>query len=332
MQTSSWKSYRLLATAALCLTLSACDQGKAPHKTLEVAVQGIYSANISSDGSHAIIGSIQHGGSLWDLNRSERLYNWNHKEGEYSQLTSSAFSPSTKHAITADYQNLVLWNIESGSASRFWTSPDEMLSVALSTEGRFALLGLANYTAVMFDVQQGGVRRVFQHDNRVRSVSLSADGKLALSGSEDGSAKLWNTDTGELLQTIQHDGEVNLVSLAPNGDLALSVSQYDKAVVWRTKDGGIVGELDVREFAIQRGLTYQAAAFSEDSRSLLTGTSDRVVQLWDTSSLKRRDTWTVPKRSLWKPTSAAILALGFQSTDNSYWAIASNGLAHNLRK
>ena len=331
MQHNSWKSPQLLTAALLCLALSACEKGKAPNNTLEVAVQGIYSASISDDGKHAIIGSINHGGSLWDLDSGERTFNWNHKEGAYSQLTASGFAPDADKALTADYQNLVLWDVASGNANRFWTSPDEMLSVALSSEGRFALLGLANYTAVMFDVQQGGIRRVFQHENRVRSVSLSADGKLALSGSEDGNAKLWNTDTGELLQTITHNNEVGLVKLSPKGDLALSVSQYDKAVVWRTADGSMVGELDVHSFALQRGLTFQAAAFSDDSGLLLTGTSDRVVQLWNTASLKRKETWTVPKRSLWKPTSAAILALGFSASDNSYWAIASNGFAHNLR-
>lgn len=331
MLTDSRKSSRLLQLTLITFLIVACDQGQPPARSMEVAVQGIHAASISTNGQHAIVGSLNHGASLWDLSSNERSYNWNHKQNEYTAVTAAAFSPDGQFALTADYQNMVLWEVPSGKGIRFWNSPDEMLSVALSPDARFALLGLANYTAVLFDVQAGGVRRVFNHDNRVRSVALSADGTMAVTGSEDNSARLWNVETGELLRTVEHNDEVRLVQISPNGKLALSVSKYDKALLWHTSDAELLGELPLRSFAVQRGLTFQAAEFSADGKRLLTGTSDRVVQLWDTEHLTSEQAWTMPKRDAWKPTSAAILALGFEKGGEAYWAVASNGLVHRLK-
>ncbi|MGI9285544.1 MAG: WD40 repeat domain-containing protein [Pseudomonadales bacterium] len=314
------------------LLLCACGTDIAPGDSLEFANQGAHSAALSSDGQRAVIGAINHGGSLWDLGSSARKFDWNHTAGGFSTIAAAAFSPSANFALSADAQTLVLWDAASGAGLRYWAAPDRVLSVDLSPSGEFALLGMENFTAVLFDVRRGGVKRVFNHGNRVRSVALSNDGKLALSGSEDQTAKLWDVQSGKLLHTMQHAEDVRLVALAPQADLAFSVSKYDKAVLWKTVDGEAVGELPLRSFALQRGLTFTAAVFSNDSTQLLTGTSDRIVQLWDTRSLQELQRWTVSKRKAWKPTSAAILALAFGTKPNEYHALASNGFAHKLKR
>lgn len=316
----------------ISILLCACSTDVAPGDSLELASQGAYSAALSSDGQRTVIGAVNHGGSLWDLASSARKFDWNHVAGKFSAITAAAFSPNANFALSADAQTLVLWDVVSGAGLRYWTTPGRVLSVDLSRAGEFALLGLDNFTAVLFDVRRGGVKRVFAHENRVRSVALSDDGKLALSGSEDQTAKLWNVQSGQLLHTMQHAEEVRLVALAPQGDLAFSVSKYDKAIVWKTADGAALGELPLRNFTLQRGLTFTAAVFSNDSTRLLTGTSDRIVQLWDTRSQKELQRWTVSKRKAWKPTSAAILALAFSDEPNEYRALASNGFAHRLKK
>lgn len=314
------------------LLLCACNADVAPGDSLELASQGAYSAALSNNGQRAAIGAINHGGSLWDVDSNARKFDWNHAAGEFSTITALAFSPNANFALSADAQTLVLWDVVSGAGLRYWSTPDRVLSVDLSPAGQFALLGLENFTAVLFDVRRGGVKRVFAHENRVRSVALSDDGKLALSGSADQTAKLWNVQSGELLHTVQHAEDVRLVALAPQGDLAFSVSKYDKAVLWKTANGEVLGELPLRNFALQRGLTFNAAVFSNDSTQLLTGTPDRIVQLWDTRSLKELQRWTVSKRKAWKPSSAAILALAFSNKPNEYYALASNGFAHRLKR
>ncbi|MGK0498499.1 MAG: WD40 repeat protein [Oceanicoccus sp.] len=322
-----------LATLLICmLFLSGCDNSSAPTKSWETAVKGSYSASLSADGELSLIGSITHGGSLWQTQRGERLFNWNHKQGEVSNIIASGFSPAGLYALTADHQTLVLWDTSSGQALTFWTAPNEVMSIDLTPNGNYALLGLADYSAVLFDVKKGGIKRSFYHQDRVRSVALSDDGKLALTGSEDQTAKLWNLNSGEELFSWQHEDEVVTVALSPDGSKAFTVAKYDKAVIWDTTSGIAIGELPLGASAIKRGQSFTSARFSASGQLLLTGNSDRLVQLWDSKKLSLEASWMVPKRDHWKPTSASILAVSFSSKSKQYYAITSNGFSHQLSR
>lgn len=326
-------SYSLLLRLFLLLafsSLAACSGSEKPSESWEVAVKGVYSGAISSQAQFALIGSITHGASLWQVKDHERLYNWNHKKNIETNVTAAAFSPEEDFAFTADHQTMVLWNTRDGKAITFWTAPHEVLSVALSPQANFALLGLADHSLVMYDVKHGGIKRTFYHKNRVRSVDLSKNGRIAISGSEDNTAKLWDVTSGKLIFDWQHEDEVRLVAISPLGDKAISVSKYDKAMVWDARDGTAIGEVPLKSFALQRGLTFTVAKFSSDSRYLLTGSSDRLVQLWDAQKLTEIKRWMLPKRDALKPTSAAVTALAFSEDNTTFYAMASNGYLHTL--
>lgn len=322
----------ILLFVLVTLLASGCDSGSGPAKSWETAVKGAYSGSLSHDGKLSIIGSITHGGSLWSTTQGERKFNWNHQQGQYTNIIASGFSPDGLFALTADHQTMVLWDTTTGNALTFWAAPNEVMSIELSPNGNYALLGLEDYSAVLFDVKKGGIQRTFHHKDRVRSVDLSDSGELAISGSEDQTAKLWDVTSGEQRFSWQHEDEVVTVAISPKGDKAFSVAKYDKATVWDTKTGKAIGSLPLKSTAIKRGQAFTSAVFSANSRLLLTGNSDRLVQLWDTHKLKELARWTVPKRDPWKPTSASILAVSFSSQPNTYYAIASNGYTHRLKK
>lgn len=318
----------LLSLMAVLLT--ACSDGESPSASYEYAVQGLYSAQFSDDGSQVIVGSINHGGSLWLFGPNERKFNWNHKQGEYSQLITSAFSPDGNFAITATPQTMALWDANSGAGMTYWTAPSEILDIDLLPNAQFALLGLVDHSAALFDVRNGGVRQVYYHDGRVNAVDVDTERGWVLTGAEDYSARLWDLESAEQLYRWDHNDEVQLVKLSPDGRLAFTMAKYDKAALWDTATGESRGALPLGSTAISRGLVFTAVAFSADASRLLTGTSSRIVQLWDTNSLKELKRWQMPKRDAVAPTSAAILALSF-ADDGSYQAIASDGFAHTLR-
>lgn len=322
--------YLLAFTLLASLFISACDSGKKPVSGFEVASIGAQSAALSDDGKSAIVGSVHQGGSLWRTADSERLFNWNHQSGQQTTIDVADFSPDGNWALTADRHTMVLWDVKTGAAERFWTAPGEVLSIALSNNGSYALLGLSDFRAALFDVKKGGVRRVFNHKNRVRSVDLSLDGSLALTGSEDYTATLWDVASGEALMTIEHSDDVQQVALSKDGQLALSAAKYGRTVIWNTQTGEELGEIPLSKEKIRRGLRLTVTKFSADAKQLLTGRPDSVVQLWDLSSMTETSRWTLPKRDPWKPSTASVLALAF-SPNGQFYAVASNGFVHELK-
>jgi len=319
----------LLGLGLLSL-LCACEQADSPMQSLEVAARGVHSAALSNDGSMAIVGSIYHGGSLWNLTNHERRFNWNHKQDEQTTIVATDFSFDGRWAISADPATLVLWNTANGQGVRFWSAPGEILDVALGPGGQTALLGLSDHTAILFDIQRGGIRQILPHSNRVRSVDISRDGRLALTGSEDFTATAWDTRTGKVIARVKHDNDVQLVALSPDGATALSVSKYDKAVLWQTGSGKTINELPLTDQHLKRGQTFSAACFDKNNRFLLTGRPDQIVQLWALSEGTEQQRWKLPKRSPWKPTSAAVVALGFAPDSQKAFAISANGFIHWL--
>ncbi len=314
------------------LTLVGCDGDLRPSDSLEVAVKGIHGGALTDNGDAAVIGSIHHGGSYWKIESSERLFNWNHKEGETTTIVAADFSSDNEWALTANPYNLVLWNTTTGKGERFWAAPGEILDAELGPGANIALLGLSDHTAVIFNIRRGGIMRTFAHQNRVRSVDFSRDGRFALTGSEDYIAALWDISSGERLKSIKHEDDVQLVKLSPNGEIAFSVSKYDKALLWDTSTGKIRGELALNSERVKRGLTFVCARFNEDGTLLLTGRPDQIVQLWDVETRELISSWELPKRDPWKPTSAAVIDVSFTEEASTYRAIASNGFIHTLKR
>jgi WD40 repeat protein len=315
--------------ATLAVLLAGCSRSEAPVSWHEYALQGAYSASLSEQGRFGVIGSIQHGASLWDTSSNARLFSWNHQPGQYSIIAATALSPDESFAATAGQQDLVLWNLISGQAVWYWSSPAEILAMDLSRGADYALLGLANHEAVYFDIKNGGVKRSLRHDARVRAVDLSLDGRLALTGSDAYKARLWDLQSGELLKTLEFGNVVDTVELSPDGRLAFSAGSLDRAVIWNTASGEVLHTLSDFGGLFQRRMSFLSARFSSSGEQLLTGSAAGFVQLWDVASGAELRRWKLHKRATYGPVSTAVYAVAF-ATDG-YYAIGSNGLINLLR-
>ncbi|MDQ2076121.1 WD40 repeat domain-containing protein [Marinimicrobium sp. ABcell2] len=318
---------RTLGAVFVLLALSGCERPGEPEASLEVAVRSVSAGVLVGD--RALLGSTRHGGSYWNLTTQERLYSWNHTSGEATLMTAVGLSPQADWALTSDRNTLVLWNAQTGAAEQFWSSPAEVIDLALGVEGERAFLGLTDHRAALYNVKRGGVIRSFPHEGPVTTVSLSADGRLALTGSDDGSAVLWNADNGEALARHRYSTDVHLVRLSPNGERALSATRYDGVSIWSTQDDD-VWKLPQGEERLKRGLRISAARFSDDGAYLLTGRPDGLVQLWDLEARTLMYTWRLPKRKRLQPTATVVLDVGFTEDLNRYRAMSSNGFVHEL--
>lgn len=318
MKTS--RSVILLISCFLALCLGGCDNGSPASKSWKYANQGLLSADISQDGIHAIIGSIHHGGSLWQTGKGERLFNWNHKQGEYSSLRAASISGDGKFAATAERDEVVVWSTETGKYQSFWKVPDVILALKMSQNGRYGLMGLRNNTASYFDMVRGGAIHTLSHKDEIRGVDLSIDGKWAITGSDDMTVKVWSLTDGKEIFSQLHKNQIKTVAISGDGSKAFSAAQRDAAVIWDVKNNKSLTELSYRYE------NFTAARFSTKGDRLLLGTFQGLIYLVDAKSGNELKRWKSKTRKLWGGASSkAITSVAFGKKGN-YYALASDGI------
>jgi WD40 repeat protein len=306
---------RGLALAGSALLLAGCIAEK-PTSTFEVAAQGAYHGTLADNARAAVIGSIHHGGSYWTLQPPARQYDWNHRAGAFTEVLYTDISADGSRALTADYNNLVLWNTDNGESVWYWTAPARIQAIDLSADGSLALLGLSNNQAVLFDVINGGVLRTFAHDGPVISVSLSDDARIALTGSEDLTARLWNVADNERLRTYTLPNQVKLVKLSGDARLALLAPADEKAELWNLDSQQKVTDLatgDVRVYS----------ARFESSNRLLIGTTHRRILQFNTRTGERTGLWEIG--GFWRKTYQSATILDMRWRNERLWALGSDG-------
>ena len=159
---------------------------------------------------------------------------------------------------------------------------NEVNSICLSADGRYALLGSRGNILQLWDATTGEYVRTFEgHTNEVTSVYLSADGRYALSGSKDKTLRLWDAATGECLQTLRgHENEVTSVSLSGDAQYALSGS-FDKTLrLWNMSTGECMGVY------WRHTEPVTSVYLSADSRYMLSGSKDKTLRFWDVATGK----------------------------------------------
>ena len=315
----------------LFLVLQSCSFTDDPSAFFSTSVQGIFCAAYSSDGRHVLAGSIQHGGSLWDTENAERLFNWNHQANLTSQITAMDFSAEGDFVLTSDGRTLVLWDVSSGEALRFFNAPSTVLHLALSPSAQTALLGLANGNAVLFDVQRGGIIEELDQGHHILSMAVSNNGDYALFGLDNGQAKFWNLRSLELINEIETQGRVQTVALSNDGLFGLLTVQHIDAVVWDMRANALHSKLNYSNRFFPSFSSFVVAKFSRDGSKILTGNTTGAVELWSRENGKRIKRWITPVGSTFKPRIFSVVAVAINDQLRQVSAIVSNGTSYRYQ-
>lgn len=291
---------KLFTLLAVTLLLSACSNG--PETSVQLATQGLLSGALSENGEMAVIGSIHHGGSLWDLPNKERIYSWNHTKDIPSSIRAVSISGNGKLAVTCVEDAMVLWSTQSGQAKQFWQAPDRILSIKLNWNGSRALMGLRSGQAIFFDMDRGMSIFTFNHQAEVRMVDLSEDGSIGLTGSDDKSAKVLDLEKGEEIRSLTLNNHIKTISLSPSGALAFTTSQREDAMIWDAQTG------DVKFRLANRYTNYTTSTFTKDELFLTAGTFQGEIKRWRIATGKETNAWQAkPRQAYGGANSKAIV-------------------------
>jgi cytochrome c len=151
-------------------------------------------------------------------------------------------------------------------------------ALAASSDGRLALSGSFDQSAIVWDVERGAALAVLRfHEGAVNAVAALPDGRFATAG-EDGRIALWRLGLGTPEQVIEaHQGPVVGLTVSPDGENLASASWDGTARVTALATG------TARVLSGHKG-NVNAVAFLPDGKELLTGGSDRLVRRWDMTS------------------------------------------------
>lgn len=271
---------------------------------LPIASQGILSGDLASDGSAALIGSIHHGGSFWDLKSKERLFNWNHQSGKMSSLRATAISKNGQRAVTCEEDTLVLWDTGSGKYKQFWQADDRILAIALNEKGDRALMGLRNGTVSYFDLDKGVALYNFKHLAEVRNVGLSQNGLTGISAGDDNTVKIFDLKSGTEIQSKVLSNQIKTVAISDSGKLAFATAQREDSIIW-----DIAADKTLYK-KHNRVTNYTSADFSDNEKYLSLGSFSGLIVRLDIKTGKELNKWQAkPRQAYGSAASKAVISL-----------------------
>lgn len=129
------------------------------------------------------------------------------------------------------------------------------------------------------------------------AVAFSQNGQILATAGDDYQVKLWNAQTGACLQILQgHSNTINAIAFSPTSNLLASCGQDATIRLWavnccsetqaKTQDAACVGILQGHQGRVW------SIAFSPDGQTIVSGSEDGTLKLWDVRTGACLKTWT----------------------------------------
>lgn len=194
--------------------------------------------------------------------------------GHQAEVRTLAFHPTGELMATAgkDHQ-ILLWHQQGRLLQRIYGHERDVRSIDFSPDGEWLLSGSLDHTAKLWD-RNGRLERTFsEHEYGVSKVRFFPDGQSFLTAA--GSALKRRDLEGNLL--AKYNAPFNISGLDISGDgTQLALSGGGGQILFLSSDGKTMGTFQTNPNDI-----HYAVAFSPDGNSLLVGSNEGKVRLFN---------------------------------------------------
>ncbi|WP_394193471.1 WD40 repeat domain-containing protein [Pseudoalteromonas atlantica] len=320
--------FRTFLYLLCCTLLIACsEQKEQATASYEHAARGAFASALSHDGRYSLISSIHHGVALWDNQQQVLKYQWFQQQDQDSLVHTVAIAFDNSHAVTAEKTTFAVWDINTGDNVGYYKIKTATIrDIAISNQGRSVLYGRSDNVVVYLNLETGRRIEFLGHQEKINVVDLAPNGRFALSGSNDYVAYFWDTQSGQVIHRFNHPNRVTQVALDPQGRYAFTADSMAQAHVWQLTTGDLVSKLKY----IARQKIFTAVRFNEQATLLLTGSPNRLVDLWKIADGEKIQSWRVTPREGSKPKSAVVLDVAFTDDDTALLTESSSGIAERF--
>ena len=300
-----------LAAAVLLIAWAASDIAQAQLRGHGGPVRALA---ISPDGTQAISGSFDTSVIRWSLPRNAADAVLRFHDGAVGAVL---FLDDGRIVSSGEDARIAIWR--GGERKPFAVLAGHqapVVALAVSPDGASLASASWDHTAALWPLVGTGKPRVLDgHAQGVNGVAFSPDGSALVTAGYDATIRIWplprdgapsvatlpcplNTvavaPDGEIV-TAGGDGKVYLLSGAGERTGEIDAGQTPIIAVALSRDGSLIaaagmrGSVAIIERASRRlvrtlvgpGLPVWSVAFFPDSRTLLTGGTDRVIRRWD---------------------------------------------------
>jgi WD40 repeat protein len=264
---------RYLITTSDDSTLRLWDMKSGAVRVLTGHTDEVWRLVLSPDGRSFATASKDRTARIWNVDTGESRV----LSGFPGPVDSVQYTPDGQHlAVTNRGDDLLrTWNVASGALERtFKTGLGPLSMLALSPDGRYALIqALRGTRAQLWDLQQG-TSYTLEHGGAVTAIAFSPRGSLAVTGSMDQTVRAWDPRTGQGRILGERLGALSYLAFSRDGGLLASGAAEGQLRLWNL-DTGKSELLGSHEGRINEIL------FSRDGRLVATSSDDRSARLWE---------------------------------------------------
>ncbi|MFQ5858224.1 MAG: BTAD domain-containing putative transcriptional regulator, partial [Anaerolineae bacterium] len=298
-----WDISALLNTSVSAAPNTSAAAGQPTTEFLAGHTSNVSSVAFSPDGQTLASGGDDGTIILWDVATGQPIGEplAHTSQGEDVPIVSRnvklAFSPDGSALASGGADGtIILWDVTTRQpmGQSLAGHVGEVNALAFSPDGQTLASGGADNTIVLWTLGQPLARSVVEHSKhhhniRVWSVAFSPDGQTLASGADDGTITLWDIATSQPIHPhlTGHTAGVNGVTFSPDGQTLATGSDDGTIILWDISmqlNTGVATSQPVGPPLTDHTDRVNSVAFSPDGRTLVSGSQDNTIILWDVAS------------------------------------------------
>jgi WD40 repeat protein len=241
--------------------------GELKH-TLQGHIKSVWNVAFSPDGQILVSVGIDGQIKLWNM-QGNLLKNLS---GHIGSIWDVAFCQNNLLVSVGSDQKVYLWRTNGQLVK---TLPTDYPILGVDCQGGYIITSGRDNMATIWKKDGSFIRKLPKHQAGVRDVALNSNGLLAVSVSDDGTAKMWQRNQYLMKPIKAHKDTVWSIATSHDHQLFTSTSTDNTMKVW-DKTGQILQVFDQTKNG-----NILAIAFSPDQPMMITGGSNRELQIWD---------------------------------------------------